>query len=86
MIDLIFEAGNRSQVSCPLKLQESDGALLEKRTMAFALQGRRKVMLKRMNMMAFKKNGLDSLLDLCWPCQVRIWHNISSVVCNLSEL
>lgn len=40
MIDLIFEAGNRSQVSLPLKLQESDGALLEKGTIAFALQER----------------------------------------------
>ena len=37
VIDLIFEAGNRSQVSLPLKLQESDGALLEKETIAFAL-------------------------------------------------
>lgn len=50
VIGLIFEAGNRSQVSPPLKLQESDGALLEKGTIAFASQGKRKVILKRMVM------------------------------------
>lgn len=49
-IDLIFEAGNRSQLSLLLKLQESDGILLKKGTLTFALQRRRKVILKRMTM------------------------------------
>jgi len=46
MIALIFEAGNRSQVSLSVKLQESYGAVIEKGDIAFALQGRRKVILK----------------------------------------
>lgn len=55
MIDLVFETGNRNQVSIPLKLQKSDGALLEKGTVAFALQGRRKAVLKRIIMMEHEK-------------------------------
>lgn len=59
VIELVFETGNRSQVSLPLKLQKSDGALLEKGTIAFALKGRRKAVLKRIIMMELEKEWAE---------------------------
>lgn len=63
MKDLIFEAGNRSQVLLPLKLQGSDGALLEKGTIAFALQERNAAERK-----ALTRLSKESCLDLCGIC------------------